>query len=223
MAPLPNFKQYPDYFYCKTLSAWMRKSLCVEYQVLAKKPYQRVDFLRGTYFKSADRDLSCINCQQGKEIAREFKSLPDKPKPTLKLVQPRKPKIRRKHLRPRRDAMDWQDLMQGYNRKYGKNWKSVKLWLGYLHQEYGSQRAAAKVLGISHTLLCRKMQELGLGRKKAKGSAADRFLEIPAKRMAGMTKLEIAAETGLSDGTVGRLLNEYHRRYVMAGTWRGRS
>lgn len=174
-----------------------------------------------------DRAFWCGNCGQGKENKRKMKELHPKLKPELKVVppKPQQPKAKPipKPKKQRRDAVDWKDLMEGYNRIHGTKWNTVKRWLSALYKKHGTQKAAAAVLGVSESSLCHKMRDLKISGKQVSVTGKDRFLAIPESRMAEMKKLEIAAETGLGIGTVESLIYRHNRCYQYAGTWKERA
>jgi hypothetical protein len=78
---------HPDWFYCRTLRSWMRKAVCVRYQQMAARAAEADNgYAGGTGNIAFDRRLSCLDCEQGREIAKggmdmeEVKRQPGRPK-----------------------------------------------------------------------------------------------------------------------------------------------
>jgi len=222
LTPLPNFKTDPDYFYCQKLSAWLKRSKCVEYQDLAKH-VDANNFYSGRPDVAYARKLSCLDCAEGREIKKTCCKI--KPiRPTLKVVRSNnKPKVT-KRVRVASNRVDWKDIMQGFNRKTGKQWTCVKQWLSHVYNNHDhNAKKTADFLGVSPSTLTTKLRQDHTpvkGRKDGVGTAL--FLAIPESEMAGMTKVDIATRTGLSIHMIARLIKVHNREYVMMGTWRGK-
>lgn len=216
---LIDFKTDPDFFYCHKLSAWIKRSKCVEYQDIARA----VDSESCSWKIHAvayARQLSCIDCQHGVEIYREIKGIQI-------FIKPKKPIIKDKSKKKmpiiNNTRINWTDLMQAYNRQKKTDYQSVKTWLTQTYeQNRKSMSHLSRVLGVSPAPLFTEFRALGIPTRGRNTSGTALFLSIPEERMATMTKVDIARETGLGVSTVGSLLSLYKRRYVMMGTWRGK-
>jgi hypothetical protein len=59
---------HPDWFYCDTLRSWMRRAQCVAYQRMARDAGDPGKVMLASV--AQDRVFSCLECAQGRDIAR---------------------------------------------------------------------------------------------------------------------------------------------------------
>ncbi len=202
-------------FRCHRLHATISIDTCLARQRKARDAYKSYS---NTYIGEAAYScmLSCLDCEQGSGIAKINPPISEQEKPKLKIVPKRQKRKLPIH------QIDWDDLRVGWNMRNGKKWTSTKQWLGYLYRRKPNIHAMAKMLGVSDSALSKRLRDDGIIETKRGPSGKQIFVSIPEERMATMTKLEIARETGLSVGTVESLIYRHGRRYQMAGSWRNK-
>ena len=63
---------------------------------------------------------------------------------------------------PGAKQIDWEDLLEGYNRIFKTNYRTVKTFLAKVYKANPSIHKVGKILGVSHTTVLDKMQELDI-------------------------------------------------------------
>jgi len=112
------------------------------------------------------------------------------------------------------EFIDWEDLLIGYNRIYGYEFRSVKEMLSFLYKRYNSLSKVSTVLGTSNTVTFLKLKELDIDTKKNLISKKEQlFKNINYSKMKGMTFIEILKETKFCESRVRFLIKKYKRSY----------
>ena len=84
------------------------------------------------------------------------------------------------------ELIDWNDLLNGYNEMYRKDYKTVEAMIRGLYIMTESMGKVADILGVSHTTLMRKMDRLGIPRQR-RAKILGKILAVP-----GHTKMSVA-------------------------------
>lgn len=120
-------------------------------------------------------------------------------------------------------TIDWDWLVDGYNKKYGTDFKNEKDLYLHVYPEL-SPRKIAKILGVCATTIRRRLDIYGIERNHKRGGAnntkspkRDAFLAIPASVMATMTLKEITRKVGADRTYCWNLACKYGRTYK--GKW----
>jgi hypothetical protein len=109
------------------------------------------------------------------------------------------------------ERLDWDDLVEGYNRIKHKQCADAAALLADVLQNR-THAEASDILGISTDSIGRKLNEF---RKVPKiNSIKARFQSMDPEQMKGMTKLELASRLKCSVKYIEQLAKEFNRDYI---------
>ncbi len=112
--------------------------------------------------------------------------------------------------------IDWEDLTEGYNYRYKKDFNESGMLIDIYHRVGGSIDRAAELLGVSMPTLHYKYVELGIPRRQRFGnngkSTKQLILDIPTHVRDGMTMREISVRIGRAYGSVASTLRSMGMR-----------
>ena len=115
------------------------------------------------------------------------------------------------------NKIDWEELVQGYNRIKKKDCKDTEEMLEDLFTTHTREEASA-VLGVSTDTITRKVRAIREANTLLlpgnRFTIKKRFQQISPEKMEQMTKLEIAEELGCADKYVGVLAREFNRDFI---------
>ena len=114
-------------------------------------------------------------------------------------------------------SIDWQWLVDCYNKDYKTTFKDEKSLLMGLLKDFSPQKIA-DVLGVSYTTIYKRLDFHNIERSHTRGGynnkttpLLDRFYEISEEKMKRMTAREISINLGSSVDTVYKLLRTSKR------------
>ena len=116
--------------------------------------------------------------------------------------------------------IDWREVVQKYNRKYGTDYlvKESLLYALYVHKNISLRGIEDRML-VSFGTVRNSLLRMGVELRpqaREKGITA-KFLEIPAQEMAKMTTIEIAARLDTNSKYAWQLCKRYGRRWRKYG------
>ena len=109
------------------------------------------------------------------------------------------------------NVINWQDLVDGYNRFHQRRFKDIRELLKFLHARESSCERVGRVLGVCHTSVRTKMITLELARTERKGPRPEifqRFMALPSSIRAKAPPGEVARRLRCSKPYVHYLRRE---------------
>lgn len=190
-----------NYIKCDRYHAIIKRSTCLLYQSVAKEADNpNCGFVGYKLDIAFDRKLSCLKCDMGRQVAQEEKE--------------RSHRMKKKTTgSPGNNAIDWEDLMHGYNRMYKKKYRSVRQWLFQMCRlNNDNLKATSEIIGVAVNTLRKRMVAYDPNWRQVQDRDAI-FISIPASEMQNMTRIDISRKTGLGLSQIDRLIIKHNRKF----------
>jgi len=116
--------------------------------------------------------------------------------------------------------IDWQELVDGYNKKYKTTFENEKALLKGLLLELSPTQIGDR-LGVSFNTIYRRLDGYGIARSHKRGGPnylktpkKDAFLAVPVEIMSKMTATQLASKLDMNISSVYRFLRKTGRIYL---------
>lgn len=122
---------------------------------------------------------------------------------------------------PEGQKIDWHDLMEGYNHRYGTKHKTVRCFLRDAYNKIPHLIKCGDMLGVTNNTLSKEMDRQNLPRLPKGWRETPGLITLQALGdVSNMTSTEIAKEVGISEVYVCSLARQHNIKYIKRGDGR---
>jgi len=111
-------------------------------------------------------------------------------------------------------TIDWHDITTGYNNRTSNKFTTLEMF-NHLYYNIGSIQKIADYLGVSYMTLTKQMDKLHAARTRRTswGTVRQKMAEIPAAKMANMTRADLAKFLNCHPASIWRMAKELDKPY----------